>query len=81
MLLSNDICNVSHKNDGFDLGVFLGEVQTNVSAQEIANTLTSRTTARKLLHKIAAEVLTLARMNSSGVKTFFACDVANKRGA
>ena len=54
---------------GLILGAFLGEVQTNVSAKEIASTLPSRTIARKLLHEKAVEVLTLVRMNSSGVKT------------
>ena len=47
----------------FILGVFVGEVQINVSAQEILNTLPSRRTARTLLHETAAEDLTLVRMN------------------
>ena len=62
------------------LGAFLGEVQKNVSPQEIVNTLPSRAIVRKLLHETEVEVLILARMNSSDVKMNFSCDGANKRG-
>ena len=51
------------------LGEFLGESQINISVQEIVNTLLSRATVRKLLHETSAEVLSLVRMNSFGVKT------------
>ena len=63
------------------LGAFLGEVQMNVSAQEIVNPLPSCTTARKLLHETAVDVLTLVMIILSGTKTYFTCDEANKRGA
>ena len=56
---------------GLILGDFLGEVQMNVSAQEIVNTSPFRTTVRKFLHETATKVLTLMRINSSGVKITF----------
>ena len=63
------------------LGALLREVETNLSAQDIANALPSREIVRKSLHETAAEIVTLVRMKSSGVKNHFACDRANKRGA
>ena len=68
------------KNNEFNFRSILGDIQTNIGAKYISNTLSSRVTAYKLLHRTVADFLNLVRVNSSFVKTQFAYDGDNKRG-
>ena len=70
-----------HKNGAFDFRHILEEIQMSVSAKEIVSTLHSRATVHESFHEIAAEILTPERINSSDIKTYFAYDGSNNRGA